>query len=201
MIKTSLKRVGGRAASCSPDRAVRTTDYVRVTVAESVQHADLTPLFSSHDGREMLLRARRRSKTSRTCLTLLASYDSSDRMEGAVFEVTDGDLEIADDYETGDYQRSRRRSASGNWKMGNFWSTQKIELVYRTSWRTRDEAENAIFSYIDTWYTTRRIQGAGLTQPRRIRDRPTHPPDQADRAGNRHTCTSRRSGAGRGATR
>jgi release factor glutamine methyltransferase len=55
--------------------------------------------------------------------------------------------------------------------MGNFWSTLKIELVYRTSWRTRDEAENAIFSYIDTWYTTRRIQGAGLPQPRRIRDR------------------------------
>jgi transposase InsO family protein len=31
-------------------------------------------------------------------------------------------------------------------------------LVYRTSWRTRDEAENAIFTYIDTWYNTRRIQ-------------------------------------------
>ncbi|MFJ6198272.1 IS3 family transposase [Micromonospora sp. NPDC092111] len=34
----------------------------------------------------------------------------------------------------------------------------KIELVYRTSWRTRDEAENAIFAYIDGWYNTRRIQ-------------------------------------------
>ncbi|HKT04752.1 MAG TPA: IS3 family transposase [Rugosimonospora sp.] len=45
--------------------------------------------------------------------------------------------------------------------MENFWSTLKIELVYRTSWRTRDEAENAIFAYIDTWYNTRRIQ-AGL---------------------------------------
>ncbi|MER7283757.1 IS3 family transposase [Dactylosporangium sp. NPDC000244] len=42
--------------------------------------------------------------------------------------------------------------------MENFWSTLKIELVYRTSWRTRDEAENAIFTYIDTWYNTRRIQ-------------------------------------------
>jgi putative transposase len=42
--------------------------------------------------------------------------------------------------------------------MENFWSTLKIELVYRTSWRTRDEAENAIFGYIDTWYNTRRIQ-------------------------------------------
>ena len=42
--------------------------------------------------------------------------------------------------------------------MENFWSTLKIELVYRNSWRTRDEAENAIFSYIDGWYNTRRIQ-------------------------------------------
>jgi putative transposase len=42
--------------------------------------------------------------------------------------------------------------------MENFWSTLKIELVYRTSWRTRDEAANAIFAYIDGWYNTRRIQ-------------------------------------------
>jgi transposase InsO family protein len=35
--------------------------------------------------------------------------------------------------------------------MENFWSTLKIELVYRTSWRTRDQAENAIFAYIDGW--------------------------------------------------
>ncbi|MEV6601988.1 integrase core domain-containing protein [Actinoplanes sp. NPDC051346] len=34
--------------------------------------------------------------------------------------------------------------------MERFWSTLKIELVYRTSWRTRDEAENAIFGYIET---------------------------------------------------
>ena len=42
--------------------------------------------------------------------------------------------------------------------MENFWSTLKIELVYRRSWRTRDEAENAIFTYIDGWYNTERIQ-------------------------------------------
>ena len=42
--------------------------------------------------------------------------------------------------------------------MENFWSTLKIELVYRHSWRTRDEAEHAIFAYIDGWYNTRRIQ-------------------------------------------
>jgi transposase InsO family protein len=28
--------------------------------------------------------------------------------------------------------------------MENFFSTLKTELVYRTSWRTRDEAENAL---------------------------------------------------------
>lgn len=42
--------------------------------------------------------------------------------------------------------------------MENFFSTLKIELVYRNSWRTRDEAENAIFAYIDGWYNPRRIQ-------------------------------------------
>jgi hypothetical protein len=35
--------------------------------------------------------------------------------------------------------------------MENFWSTLKVELVYRRSWRSRDEAENAIFAYIDGW--------------------------------------------------
>jgi putative transposase len=42
--------------------------------------------------------------------------------------------------------------------MENFFSTLKIELVYRRSWRTRDEAENEIFAYIDAWYNTERIQ-------------------------------------------
>jgi putative transposase len=42
--------------------------------------------------------------------------------------------------------------------MENFFSTLKTELVYRKSWRTRDEAENALFAYIDGWYNTERIQ-------------------------------------------
>ncbi|WP_211768578.1 IS3 family transposase [Kutzneria sp. CA-103260] len=42
--------------------------------------------------------------------------------------------------------------------MENFFSTLKIELVYRHSWRTREEAENAIFGYVDGWYNTDRIQ-------------------------------------------
>lgn len=42
--------------------------------------------------------------------------------------------------------------------MENFFSTLKTELVYRRSWRTRDEPENALFAYIDGWYNTERIQ-------------------------------------------
>lgn len=42
--------------------------------------------------------------------------------------------------------------------MENFFSTLKTELVYRKSWRTREEAENALFAYIDGWYNTERIQ-------------------------------------------
>nr|WP_245577374.1 IS3 family transposase [Actinoplanes globisporus] len=52
----------------------------------------------------------------------------------------------------------RREHSFDNALTENFWSTLKIELGYRTSWRTRDEAENAIFEYIDTWYNARRIQ-------------------------------------------
>jgi len=52
----------------------------------------------------------------------------------------------------------REVRARTNALMENFWSTLKIELVYRNSWRTRDEAENALFAYIDGWYNTRRIQ-------------------------------------------
>ncbi len=41
--------------------------------------------------------------------------------------------------------------------MENFFSTLKTEL-FPELWRTRDEAENAHFAYIDGWYTTERIQ-------------------------------------------
>jgi hypothetical protein len=43
--------------------------------------------------------------------------------------------------------------------MENFWSSLKIELVYRNTWRTRDEADNAIAAaYVDGWYNRERIQ-------------------------------------------
>jgi transposase InsO family protein len=40
----------------------------------------------------------------------------------------------------------------------NFFSTLKVELVYRTSFRTREEADLELFRYIDGWYNPHRIQ-------------------------------------------
>jgi len=42
----------------------------------------------------------------------------------------------------------------------SFFSTLKVELVYRTSFRTREEADLALFRYIDGWYNPHRIQQA-----------------------------------------
>ena len=40
----------------------------------------------------------------------------------------------------------------------NFFSILKVERVYRTSYRTREEAELDLFRYIDGWYNPHRIQ-------------------------------------------
>jgi putative transposase len=40
----------------------------------------------------------------------------------------------------------------------NFFSTLKVERIYRTSYRTREEAELDLFRYIDGWYNPHRIQ-------------------------------------------
>ena len=43
-----------------------------------------------------------------------------------------------------------------NAPMESFWGTLKTELVYRTHYRTRAEAKNAIFAYIEGWYNRQR---------------------------------------------
>jgi putative transposase len=42
--------------------------------------------------------------------------------------------------------------------MENFFSTRKIELGYRRSWRTPRPGKNAIFAYLAGWHNTERIQ-------------------------------------------
>jgi putative transposase len=40
----------------------------------------------------------------------------------------------------------------------NFFSTLKVERVYRTTYRTQEEAELDLVRYIDGWYNPHRIQ-------------------------------------------
>lgn len=68
------------------------------------------------------------------------------------------------------------------------------DLVYRQSWRTREEAENELFAYMDGRYNTERIQprlgwlspdeyeAAWHTQQGVLDDQPASPADGADPA-------------------
>ncbi|WP_162256246.1 IS3 family transposase, partial [Nocardia sp. Root136] len=49
----------------------------------------------------------------------------------------------------------------GNALVENFFSTSKTELVYRKSWRTREDAENALFAYIETSHQHRMSSRSG----------------------------------------
>ncbi|MBU8857668.1 IS3 family transposase [Micromonospora sp. WMMB482] len=71
--------------------------------------------------------------------------------------------------------------------MESFWSTLKIELVYRNSWRTRDEAENAIFTYIRLVQHPPHPERPRLAIPRRVRNRLAHPPSPTRRDSYRST--------------
>jgi hypothetical protein len=42
----------------------------------------------------------------------------------------------------------------------SWFGTIKVELLYRHIWRTRQEAELAIFRWVEGWYNPRRIQAS-----------------------------------------
>ena len=47
-----------------------------------------------------------------------------------------------------------------NAAMESFWSTLKVELIYRQEWRTRAQVRLAIFDYIETFYNRQRLHSA-----------------------------------------
>ena len=55
---------------------------------------------------------------------------------------------------------SRRANCYDNAAMESFWSTLKHELIYRTNFRTRDEARNAIFEFIEVFYNRNRLHSS-----------------------------------------
>src|SRR5204863_9256295 len=55
---------------------------------------------------------------------------------------------------------SRRGNCYDNATMESFWSTLKLELVYRSTFSTRAQARTQIFDYIETFYNRQRAHSA-----------------------------------------
>ena len=55
---------------------------------------------------------------------------------------------------------SRRACCYDNAAMESFWSTLKQEMVYRRTFKTRQEARQAIFDYIEVFYNRRRLHSS-----------------------------------------
>ena len=52
---------------------------------------------------------------------------------------------------------SRKGNCYDNAAMESFWSTLKLELIYRTQFKTQTQASLEIFDYIETFYNRKRI--------------------------------------------
>lgn len=66
---------------------------------------------------------------------------------------------------------SRTANCYDNAAMEAFWSTLKMELVYRHSFATRQEARQAIFEYIEVFYNRYRLHSAlGYASPADFED-------------------------------
>lgn len=55
---------------------------------------------------------------------------------------------------------SRKGNCYDNATMESFWSTLKLELVYRSHFATRSQARNQIFDYIESFYNRQRAHSA-----------------------------------------
>lgn len=55
---------------------------------------------------------------------------------------------------------SRKGNCYDNAAMESFWGTLKTELVYRTTYATRQEARCSIFAWIETYYNRRRLHSS-----------------------------------------
>jgi transposase InsO family protein len=55
---------------------------------------------------------------------------------------------------------SRRGNCYDNAAMESFWSTLKLELVYRRDFVTHHQARVAIFDYIEAFYNRERLHSA-----------------------------------------
>jgi transposase InsO family protein len=55
---------------------------------------------------------------------------------------------------------SRKGNCYDNATMESFWSTLKLELVYRSHFASRSQAQSQIFDYIERFYNRQRAHSA-----------------------------------------
>lgn len=55
---------------------------------------------------------------------------------------------------------SRKGNCYDNAAMESFWSTLKIELVYRRNFVSHSQARSALFDYIEAFYNRQRLHSA-----------------------------------------
>jgi transposase InsO family protein len=55
---------------------------------------------------------------------------------------------------------SRKGNCYDNATMESFWSTLKYELIYRRKFKTRTEARQAIFEFIEVFYNRQRLHSS-----------------------------------------
>jgi len=55
---------------------------------------------------------------------------------------------------------SRRANCYDNAAMESFWSTLKLELIYRTEFADQDQVRQAVFDYIEVFYNRQRLHSA-----------------------------------------
>jgi transposase InsO family protein len=55
---------------------------------------------------------------------------------------------------------SRKANCYDNATMESFWSTLKLELIYRRDFATRSQARTEIFDYIEAFYNRHRTHRA-----------------------------------------
>ena len=55
---------------------------------------------------------------------------------------------------------SRKGNCYDNAFIESFFRTLKVELVYTRKFKTRQEARNAIFEFIEVWYNRQRLHSS-----------------------------------------
>ncbi len=109
---------------------------------------------------------------SMTCDLVIASLDMALNHqgiginEGLTTHTDRGSQYAADDYRSKlrahniTASMSRKGNCYDNAFVESFFRTLKVELVYRTTFKTRDEAKAAIFEFIEVWYNRQRLHSS-----------------------------------------